>query len=796
MPTIYEDEASEFSQPGQQSTWFSTSEDANLTALDAFPATCAPSDLDISYATHDINFSLPPSDAAVEAAVEAPFSDFASWIPRYTKIDTPCDYCRSRHLVCFKIIGCGQNAPCNACTSLFRSCSFAEDPSTRKRGPGRLDTLQPLPEDLAQESGGLTGTKSLISTGATYDDIVRDLQERGPEKNFKRFSRVNVHILKNWINTHADHPYPTEEEKEDLKQKTGLTISQVSNWLANARRRGKVRTKSSSSPSSVGEATSQAMDIPKRPANIEDLTPFERWKISPPENEPARINDIARAIETTDLEQSIASSGHTSRTHSISEYHHRRTDSTPGSALSTQQEPSISSFDTGHSSGSYGASSAFSHPSSRGSYGAFARKEQRRRKKTTRKSSMLGVSTSKANQHRPFQCTFCTDTFASKYDWTRHEKSLHLSLERWICAPLGPVITSADGTSQCVFCELPNPSKEHLESHNHEDCQEKGLAARTFYRKDHLRQHLRLVHDIPQLINSMDTWKATPDTIRSRCGFCSARFTTWAERAEHLAKHFREGAKIGDWKGDWGFDPEVGDSVTNAMPPFLIANESQSVLPFSASNIQTYKDIELQDGRSSRATCWQILTLRLGKYARESQMRGERPTDCMLQARAREILYGSAEDEWNQTAADNPEWLGFFKQAHGLGNGTESAGASVTAPPTDQASAAACLQQMNDDLWLFRGNEYSVNCVNARGYPPHMSDPVFGTSTSATMPQQQTLPVTDGDMMNLDDLGRLVDYNTTVPQLPEDWNAPLMNGTMENDDGMEFESFNDILFPN
>ena len=40
---------------------------------------------------------------------------------------------------------------------------------------------------------------------------------------------------------------------------------------------------------------------------------------------------------------------------------------------------------------------------------------------------------------RMFQCTFCTDTFKSKYDWTRHEKSLHLSLEKWICAPSGYV---------------------------------------------------------------------------------------------------------------------------------------------------------------------------------------------------------------------------------------------------------------------------------------------------------------------------------------------------------------------
>lgn len=95
---------------------------------------------------------------------------------------------------------------------------------------------------------------------------------------------------------------------------------------------------------------------------------------------------------------------------------------------------------------------------------------------------------------RLFQCTFCTDRFKSKYDWSRHEKSLHLSLEKWICAPLGEVITcSSSGQRKCVFCNELDPSKEHLETHNYRGCEEKGKEARTFYRKDHLRQHLRLM---------------------------------------------------------------------------------------------------------------------------------------------------------------------------------------------------------------------------------------------------------------------------------------------------------------
>jgi hypothetical protein len=37
----------------------------------------------------------------------------------------------------------------------------------------------------------------------------------------------------------------------------------------------------------------------------------------------------------------------------------------------------------------------------------------------------------------------------------------------------------------------------------------------------------------------------------------------------------------------------------------------------------------------------------------------------MLQTESRKILYGD-DDPWNQTSADNPEWLNLFKKAHGI----------------------------------------------------------------------------------------------------------------------------------
>ncbi|MCJ1253026.1 hypothetical protein MMC24_000833 [Lignoscripta atroalba] len=44
-------------------------------------------------------------------------------------------------------------------------------------------------------------------------------------------------ILRTWFSDHIAHPYPTEDEKQMLMGRTGLTISQISNWFINARRR-------------------------------------------------------------------------------------------------------------------------------------------------------------------------------------------------------------------------------------------------------------------------------------------------------------------------------------------------------------------------------------------------------------------------------------------------------------------------------------------------------------------------------------------------------------------------------
>ncbi|KAF5862371.1 hypothetical protein ETB97_011728 [Aspergillus alliaceus] len=566
----------------------------------------------------------------------------------------PCDFCRNMGLDCFVANrGVMQNSGCTCCISLYRECSF-----THAKAPGKfLDTLHPINENTYIPTGGLTGKKALKSLyGATF---VEDVDGRG-RKGSSRLSREAVRILKTWLNEHSDHPYPNEEEKDELKQRTGLKRTQICNWLANARRRGKVRPPPRSSSPVPG-----AMDIPRQPhVDMTLMTPLERWKHSPPENEPAATSDILRALVNTSLDSVRQRPSQSSHVRS----HSRKTGSSNDSSHGNSnifRAPSLSSLETSRSATQSSISdlsfaSAFSHRSSLGSFGSMDRKERRRRRKAP--APLNTFNQQRARITRVFQCTFCADSFQTKYDWQRHEKSLHLALEKWTCSPHGGV-AFMDGANRCVFCMAPNPDNDHLESHNYSTCQEKSPSERAFYRKDHLNQHLRLVHDV-KFHSSMDQWRSNTCEIRSRCGFCATILTTWKERVDHLASHFKSGADMTQWQGDWGFDPDVERLVENAMPPYLIGQEKLTLDPYKPSRAAGQSPSLAVPGD---ANCYERLQRELMVYIHNRMAAGITPTDQMLQDEARRIIYDN-DDPWNQTCADNPVWLGVLKRVAGLEN--------------------------------------------------------------------------------------------------------------------------------
>lgn len=82
-------------------------------------------------------------------------------------------------------------------------------------------------------------------TASTYgshhgDSRYGDMGPMGDAKQRKRrgnLPKETTDKLRTWFVAHLQHPYPTEDEKQDLMRQTGLQMNQISNWFINARRR-------------------------------------------------------------------------------------------------------------------------------------------------------------------------------------------------------------------------------------------------------------------------------------------------------------------------------------------------------------------------------------------------------------------------------------------------------------------------------------------------------------------------------------------------------------------------------
>ncbi|KAF7870147.1 uncharacterized protein EAF02_009337 [Botrytis sinoallii] len=525
-----------------------------------------------------------------------------------------CEYCKLLDQPC-TVVGDGESLACQSCFVSDRLCSLVfrgDSWKVAKEQPQSNPLTSPTSPFEGYNSYSVSQNNSstdLPALQTSTENLKSDVGDNSPKVG-ARFSRQSVRILKDWLGSHHRHPYPTDSEREILMSKTGLNKTQITNWLANARRRGKTRP--TVTPPTVGNYAN-AMDIPRKatPA-LEHMNPLERWKHSPPEHEPASQTAIAKAVTASSF-----SSGMDSPYTSYAD---------DGSNRSLYNVSSASSLGTSHSSaGSF--ASAYSHKSrgSFGSFGSFGNKGRRRRRRQAPKAAKV-IAPGPA---RTFQCTFCTESFKTKHDWQRHEKSLHLSLERWICCPNGPIQYNKEFERPgCVYCDHPNPSAAHAESHNHSSCAEKPIGERTFYRKDHLRQHLNLVHDVKFASWSMESWKAITPEIRSRCGFCGIVMDSWTARVDHLAEHFKSGKSMVDWKGDWGFEPQILNIVENGIPPYLIHEERMTVRPFEAS----------QDPYNEDRTPENLVKSGLTQYVNDKVVQGITPTDEELLGIARQII--------------------------------------------------------------------------------------------------------------------------------------------------------------
>ncbi|KAF5003638.1 hypothetical protein FDECE_9844 [Fusarium decemcellulare] len=354
---------------------------------------------------------------------------------------------------------------------------------------------------------------------------------RPPAKVGGRFTLESVRVLKNWLAAHQSHPYPREAERRMLQEETGLTKTQISNWLANARRRGKIPSSASSPRHETGP-----IDIPARPGtpavrNTSDMDPLQRWVDSPPEDEPAAVTAIARAVSSA---RPLSAGG--------------------------------------------------AHVGDAG---------------LTKKRGGLWLLLVK-----PFNA--------------------HSAPK-----PLGLSMTGNGMKTHFIFHLNVGPVQE-----------------RTFNRKDHLNQHLRLVHNVKFAEWPMRQWKAPSPAIRSRCGFCNLVMETWTDRVHHLADHFKAGKTMADWTGDWGFEPHILELCENSIPPYFIETERNSPFPFEGSRSLA----------ETPRTAYELLKLELAYFMQNHFYRNARmPTGDEMQLEACRIIFASETLSQNDVVCSS--WL-------------------------------------------------------------------------------------------------------------------------------------------
>ncbi|XP_046692376.1 homeobox protein Meis2b isoform X1 [Silurus meridionalis] len=104
-------------------------------------------------------------------------------------------------------------------------------PSIGTQGPSSVGHVSHSGDTSSELGDGLESSLASPGTGDEDDPDKKRQKKRGI------FPKVATNIMRAWLFQHLTHPYPSEEQKKQLAQDTGLTILQVNNWFINARRR-------------------------------------------------------------------------------------------------------------------------------------------------------------------------------------------------------------------------------------------------------------------------------------------------------------------------------------------------------------------------------------------------------------------------------------------------------------------------------------------------------------------------------------------------------------------------------
>ncbi|ORX99491.1 hypothetical protein BCR34DRAFT_576574 [Clohesyomyces aquaticus] len=386
---------------------------------------------------------------------------------------------------------------------------------------------------------------SMISQPQTADEQAASSSlpkiRRGPQPRIPHDSR---NILEDHF---ARNPYPEKTEIEHLGQQLKLPVKRIKNWFSNARSRREIAVDSAACGSGATSLSRKSLEELLKQSPGSQRQPIDTYLAASIQDEPAAGFAIQAAVSQPSCS---AQNSHSTPTHNSSHADPNET----GSVVSSQTSSSVS------------VESHCSSLSSHDSIASSASRSRRRGRKRfiSRPAPYATPPAPKASTTTPqvrlsHYCTFCWKGFTNGYEWRRHEESVHLPQKIWVCCPALREIE----LSCCPFCNINDPDTPHMDAHRYYTCQKKCQEDRTFYRKDHFRQHVLKVHMLGRnasnthitsegllsdqmlcLLNLTSTWCHDPPlplVIHPvlQCGFCSKWLTNLKDRFSHINSHFQ-----------------------------------------------------------------------------------------------------------------------------------------------------------------------------------------------------------------------------------------------------------------
>jgi hypothetical protein len=99
---------------------------------------------------------------------------------------------------------------------------------------------------------------------------------------------------------------------------------------------------------------------------------------------------------------------------------------------------------------------------------------------------------------------------SDKHNSSQENEKQHSRRCKWICMVQGPRFSPTDAkeSTSCAFCMLLDPTEDHFQNHHRiQECIQRDIPDRTFFRSDHLRQHAKNFHGVDISNAVMRRWR-------------------------------------------------------------------------------------------------------------------------------------------------------------------------------------------------------------------------------------------------------------------------------------------------